>query len=370
MQQFLGSFFQKVMKAWSWVSLISLAVLIKVISFFPDIVERYYTYGVYPVISKVQRIVFGWLPISIGDLLYASIVLIILVKGFQLGMAIFQKKISRQFLLAAFKQFVFILMFVYVFFYALWGLNYNRLGISSQLQLQVSQYTVQDLDTLTGILQQRLNVYARQVDSVRRASLHNKRKLFNKSFDAYNEIDKQYPFLNYSHVSIKPSLYTYLGQFFGFTGYYNPFSGEAQVRTNVPVFIQPYIATHEIAHQLGYAKENEANFVAFLVCRSYNDPDFKYSLYYDLYNYSVSELFRYNVQLGKQYQQKLDTQVKKDARELWKFYSRTRNFVEPFISKMYDEYLRMNNQPKGKRTYNEVVAWLIAYYKKFGKEAL
>lgn len=92
MQQFLGSFFQKVMKAWSWVSLISLAVLIKVISFFPDIVERYYTYGVYPVISKVQRIVFGWLPISIGDLLYASIVLIILVKGFQLGMAIFQKK--------------------------------------------------------------------------------------------------------------------------------------------------------------------------------------------------------------------------------------------------------------------------------------
>ena len=369
MHQFLGSFFRKVMKAWSWVLLISLAVLIKVISFFPGIVERYYTYGIYPVISKVQRILFGWLPFSIGDLFYAFIVLLILVKVFQLGKAVFKKRISRQFLGTAFKQLLFVLLFVYVFFYALWGLNYNRQGISSQLQMQVRPYTVQDLDTLTGILQQRLNGYAIQVDSVRRASLHKKTILFNKSFAAYNDISKQYPFLQYTHLSIKPSLYSYLGQFFGFTGYYNPFSGEAQVRTNVPVFLQPYIATHEIAHQLGYAKENEANFVAFLVCRSYNDPDFRYSLYYDLYNYAVGELFRFNIQLGKQYQQKLDTQVKKDAIEVWKFYSRTRNFVEPFISKMYDQYLRMNNQPKGKRTYNEVVAWLIAYYKKFGKEA-
>jgi hypothetical protein len=344
--------------------------LIKVISFFPGIVERYYTYGIYPVVSKVQRLLFGWLPFSIGDLFYAFIVLVILVKGFQLGKAIFKKRISHQFLLAALRQFVFILLFVYVFFYALWGLNYNRLGISSQLQMQVGAYTFQDLDTLTSLLQQRLNGYAIQVDSVRRATLHKKKTLFNKSFVAYNEISKQYPFLRYSHLSIKPSLYTNLGQYFGFTGYYNPFSGEAQVRTNVPVFLQPYITTHEIAHQLGYAKENEANFVAFLVCRSYNDPDFRYSLYYDLYNYAVGELFRYNVQLGKQYQQKLDTQVKKDAVEVWKFYSRTRNFVEPFISRMYDQYLRLNNQPKGKRTYNEVVAWLIAYYKKFGKEAL
>ncbi len=191
MQQFLGSFFQKVVKAWSWVALISLAVLIKVFSFFPSIIERYYTNGIYPVISKVQRILFGWVPFSIGDLLYAFIVLVILLKVFQLGKAIFQKKIFRQFLITSLKQLVFVLLFVYVFFYALWGLNYNRLGISSQLQLKVREYTVRDLDTLTGILQQRLNGYAEQVDSLRRETLHKKKILFNKSFGAFKEINKK-----------------------------------------------------------------------------------------------------------------------------------------------------------------------------------
>jgi hypothetical protein len=28
----------------------------------------------------------------------------------------------------------------------------------------------------------------------------------------------------------------------------------------------------------------------------------------------------------------------------------------------YGHYLKANNQPAGKETYNEVVAWLIAYY--------
>jgi hypothetical protein len=38
--------------------------------------------------------------------------------------------------------------------------------------------------------------------------------------------------------------------------------------------------------------------------------------------------------------------------------------------KMYDSYLKMNNQPKGQRTYNEVITWLVAYYKKYGVGAL
>jgi hypothetical protein len=36
----------------------------------------------------------------------------------------------------------------------------------------------------------------------------------------------------------------------------------------------------------------------------------------------------------------------------------------------YGEFLKANNQPAGKRSYNEVVAWLIAYYKKFGTASL
>jgi hypothetical protein len=63
----------------------------------------------------------------------------------------------------------------------------------------------------------------------------------------------------------------------------------------------------------------------------------------------------------------LDTLVKQDYRRYRKFLLSYKNPVEPIIRLFYGEYLKANNQPKGIDTYNEVVAWLIAYEKKFGK---
>ncbi len=69
-------------------------------------------------------------------------------------------------------------------------------------------------------------------------------------------------------------MYSYLGNYLGFTGYYNPFTGEAQVNTTVPLFVQPFTTCHEIGHQLGYAKENEANFAGYLAAKSSPDAGF------------------------------------------------------------------------------------------------
>jgi hypothetical protein len=66
----------------------------------------------------------------------------------------------------------------------------------------------------------------------------------------------------------------------------------------------------------------------------------------------------------------LNPRVKKDIEDYKDFFRRYRNPVEPVISWIYDGYLQANDQPEGKRAYNQVVAFLIAYYKKFGKEAL
>jgi hypothetical protein len=165
-------------------------------------------------------------------------------------------------------------------------------------------------------------------------------------------------------------MFSYLGNYLGFQGYYNPFSGEGQVNTTIPRFLEPFVTTHEIAHQLGYARENEANFVAFLACRSFPSPGFRYSLYFDMFNYSVGELGRRDTARSKGYLRNLHPQVVRDIDEFRDFYRRYKNPVEPIISWGYGHYLKANNQPGGKQTYNEVVAWLIAYYKKFGKDAL
>ena len=56
-------------------------ILIKVLSFFPDFVERFYSNGLYLYISNINRILFGWIPISVGDFAYMVLILLVFVHG-------------------------------------------------------------------------------------------------------------------------------------------------------------------------------------------------------------------------------------------------------------------------------------------------
>ncbi|HEX5655366.1 MAG TPA: DUF3810 domain-containing protein [Chitinophagaceae bacterium] len=370
MQKFLSHLFARLMKSWSWVLLITGTIAIKWVSLYPDWVERNYTYGVYPLISSAQRFLLGWIPFSIGDLFYGFLILVILFRTFRFFRLLFQKKLTRNYFVQALQQAIFFFLFVYVFFNLLWGLNYNRLGVSPQLGLEVKTYAQADLDSLISQLQSRLNLYAPLVSKLQRDSFNRKKLLFTESSQAFKEAEKQHAFLRYRPVSIKPSLFSYAGNYLGFQGYYNPFSGEAQVNTTIPRVIEPFVTTHEIAHQLGYAKENEANFVAFLACHESSSVALKYSMYFDMYLYAKRELARRDTLLAKSIDSLLHPQVHADIREYREFFKKYRNPIEPVIMWAYGHYLKANNQPGGKQTYNEVVAWLIAYYKKFGINSL
>jgi hypothetical protein len=358
------------MKSWSWVLLILLSILVKWVSWYPGWVERNYSLGIYPWIAKAQRFLFGWASFSLGDLFYAFLIMVILFKTFQFFRAVYRKKLNRAYFLSGLQQIIFFFLFIYVLFNLFWGLNYNRRGIAYQLNLDVKQYSLEDLDTLTRALQKKVNYYAVTVTQASRDSFDRKKILFDGAVKAYAAAAKQYPFLTYRPRSLKPSFYSYLGNYLGFQGYYNPFTGEGQVNTTVPRFLEPFVTTHEIAHQLGYARENEANFVGFIACRYYEEPTFRYSMYYDMYNYAIGEVYRRDTLLGKKFQDSLHRQVKDDQSEFRAFYRKYKNPVEPIVMWGYGQFLKANNQPAGKRTYNEVVAWLIAYYKRYGIEAL
>ncbi|MBK8951585.1 MAG: DUF3810 domain-containing protein [Chitinophagaceae bacterium] len=354
------------MKSKIWVLLILLTILIKFVSWYPYWVELNYTRSIYPYVSKIQRFLFGWIPISIGDIFYIVLIIIVVYKASIFFRLLFQRKLNRKYFILVLQQGIFIFLFLYVTFNLLWGLNYNRKGIAYQLNLEVRKYTTNDLDTLTTVLLERVNKYAASVNVQQRDTFNRKKKLFSAAAKAYVEAGNQYPFLRYKPMSVKPSMFSYLGNYLGFQGYYNPFSGEAQVNTTIPLFLEPYVTTHEIAHQLGYAKESEANFVAFLACRSFDNDAFRYSLYYDLFHYAIVEVYRRDTALGRSFQERLHLQVKKDRQAYREFYNRYKNPIEPIIMWGYGEFLKANNQPAGKMSYNEVVAWLIAYYKKFG----
>ena len=349
--------------------LMGLALLIRVLSLYPALIEKTYTYGVYPALSRTMRLITGWLPFSLGDLLYAAAGVGILLFVWTSIKAIRNMGFGQWWKPGLYRVLC-TLMLVYILFNTLWGLNYNRQGIAHQLGLQVQRYGLAEAIQLTQTLQTRLNLFAGEVDTLKRTELNANTKLFQKAISVYKEAGATFPFLIYTPPSIKPSIYSSVGQYFGFTGYYNPFSGEAQIKTSIPVFLKPFVATHEIAHQLGYAKENEANFVAFLSSRQCSDVDVLYSLYYELYAYAIREVYSRDTTAALAFRKTLHPQVLRDNEILKAYFKSTENPIEPIITRFYDQYLKLNNQKAGVETYNQVVALLIAYAKKNGWRAI
>jgi hypothetical protein len=353
----------------AWLVIVILFVLIKVFSFFPYAVEKYYSGAIYPVITGALRFLFGWLPFSAGDIIYFVTGIYLLIKLVLFFKIILKKKADKSFWWNGIQWLVFYTLVVYALFNILWGLNYNRQGMAQQMQLQLKPYSTEELQQVVSIILQRLHSTHLQALQTRDIYL-DKGALFNEAYHSYQLAQKQYPHISYIRKSVKPSLFSYLGNYMGYTGYYNPFTGEAQVNTTVPVFVLPFTACHEIGHQLGYAKENEASFAGYLSAKSSADPSFTYSVYFDLYSYGIRELYLRDSVLAIALNRQKPLQVKKDIIALRRFFDAYRNPIEPYIRKLYGQYLRANEQPNGMQSYSEVMAFLIAYYKKYGEESL
>lgn len=353
----------------AWAAVLAVVILIKIFSVFPHAVEKYYSNAVYPFISRTLRLLFGWLPFSVGDILYAVTAVWLLVKLFRFIKTIVKQKANPPFWWNAIRWISFYSLLVYAVFNILWGLNYNRLGTAYLMHLQMKPYTTGELDTVMHLIVQRLDSTNEKAVQTRDRHLQ-KSVLFGEAYHDYQIAKPLYPHLSYSTKSVKPSLFSYLGDYMGYTGYYNPFTGEAQVNTTVPVFVQPFTTCHEMGHQLGYAKENEANFAGYLSGKLSRDPAFTYSVYFDLYNYGIRELYVRDSTLALTLSKQKPLQVKKDIIALQQFYDRYENPIEPYIRKLYSQYLKANQQPSGMKTYSEVMAFLVAYYKKYGAAAL
>lgn len=357
-------------KRWGWVVLIVFVLVIRLFATNAEQVEVYYSQGIYPVMSSLMRSALSWLPLSVGDFLYGLVALYGIGKAISVIKRVIAGSHTRAYWLAGLRKFCFAALVVYVVFNLCWGLNYNRLGIGYQLKLQPSLVSQTEIDTLTVHLLTQANRYSGLVGSTTRQQFKQKEKLFNRAESEVQQASLRYPFLEAKLGAVKPSIYSYLGNYLGFQGYYNPFTGEGQVNTTIPVFLRPFVATHEIAHQLGYAKESEANFVGFLVCKDAQEPLFRYAAYLDMYLYAHSILYQVDSARANQIRMERNKQVQADIQELKFFYQQYQTPLEELVMQGYDYFLQANEQPQGKQSYSQVLRWLMAWVKKEGWEAL
>jgi hypothetical protein len=252
-----------------------------------------------------------------------------------------------------------------IVFLLFWGLNYDRQGIAAQLQLESTQYSTDELKGLTHELLDHANKTRKKMG--KDFLYPSNKSIYEQAARAYDDVAVTYPFLEYKYHSVKSSLYGKLLAYMGYTGYYNPFTGEAQVNGVTPAFYLPFVACHEIAHQIGYGDESEASFVGYLAARASGDSDVQYSAYLDMFTYANGELFVRDSVTARANYNALDTLIKVDLKEAREFNKKYKNPLGPAIRSLYGVYLKANHQPHGIDTYDDVTGWLIAYRKKYGK---
>lgn len=350
-----------------WLIVLGLAALLTFcINQFPSVIEKYYSTGLYPYISTGERFFFGWLPFSFGDIMYGLVIIWLITGVVKFISRWRRKKLYSHTLLKYGKRLVQICLIIYVLFNWLWGFNYNRLGSAYQMQLSFGKYSTAELTRLADTLQNRMLPYAN--DSAAFLAFKKGTVLAEECMKCYQQTALQFPFLSYKAKSIKPQIMYSLGNYIGFLGYLNPFTAEAQLNTSIPLILKPAVLCHEMGHQLGYASESEANFIAFIACRQSSNPAFIYSIYFDMYGYAITDLYYRDSVAAKMLLDKLPEKIRYDRRMVRLFFRSYKNPLSPVITWLYDKYLKLNSQPKGTDSYNEVVGWMIAYAKRFGWE--
>ncbi len=333
-------------------------VFVQIVSRYPSFIEKYYSNGIYIYTSTLFRFLIGWIPFSFGDLLLAAL----LVVSFRFIYRLFKDKFknSKQKLIYA----ISFISVIYSCFYWFWGFNYFREPLAKNLGFSQSKYTTEELTDVSKNIIQRLNetqLFITNNDSVKVNNPYSQKEMYQKALSGYTNLATTYPQFEYQYTSVKSSLMSLLQTYNGTSGYFNPFTGEAQVNDRIPINGYPTTVCHEMAHQLGIAAENEANFVGYLAALSNEDVYFKYAAYRMAFSYLISEIRKRDKIMFNTLINSVNKGILLDFKESSEFWDQYQNPIEPLIKRGYNSYLKANNQANGIKSYNYVVDLIISY---------
>lgn len=341
-------------------SIVPQYLLIKLLAYFPEFIETYYSNGLYPFLSKLERYALGWIPFSFGDVVY-TLGGIYILRWLYLNRKRFRKDF-KHWLIDVFAA----VSVVYFAFHLFWGLNYYRKPLHENLNLD-HDYTTEELVSFVLKLIPEANAIHMQIthnDTVKVAMPYSKKELLNQATLGYKNLSDEFPHLEYHPKSIKFSIYSLPLTYMGFSGYLNPLTNEAQVDQLIPSYKMPTTTCHEAAHQLGYAAENEANFIGCMAAMNHDNIYFKYSGYVFGLRHCMNEIYRRNETLFEIIVEKIDKGIIKNYKEAEVFWESYDNPLEPLFKLSYNSFLKANNQVNGMESYNYVVALLVNYFEK------
>ncbi len=363
---FKGEFFTRKFKILIFVFLGALAVYIvsRFVPAFAEFWTRYPAQGIRFIMAKLT----GWIPFSVVECLILSLP-VIFAAYITASTVATKKDESNSTFYKWIRPMVSVVLIIFSLFLSMFGPAYGRFRLSENLGIEQKDVSADELVETASIITERVSAELENVNfdhigaSVMPYDYWELREKINDAFEKYaSGVD----YVSHFHSNPKPIAVSEVMTYTHISGVYTFMTGEANINTNYPNFLMPFTMAHEMAHQRGIAREDEANFVAFLVCTGSDDAYIRYSGYTNMLNYMLTAIANADVALYADFS--VNVLPKDIAREFVaysQFFDKYRESVASDITgAVNNTFLQSQGQKEGTKSYGLVVDLAVAYYKK------
>ncbi len=254
----------------------------------------------------------------------------------------------------------------YIAFVLTFAPAYQGTTLDEKLDIPRDAVSAEELHRTARILVSKMDAVLDEIDFFHQgASImpYSPEEMNDKLNEAYRKASERYDFLPVLNSRLKYIAMSDLMTYTHISGVYSYYTGEANINLNYPDYTIPFTAAHEMAHQRGVAREEEASFTAFLVCNESDDPYIRYSAYLSVYEYVTSALYSASPQLYSDLLAEVDLRIRYEQVAFSKFFKQYADSTASKISgAVNDTYLKMQGQTEGEKSYNLVVDLAVAYY--------
>lgn len=328
---------------------------------FSNLIENLYSRKLFLYINKPLSRISNFFNFSLGELTIALVLVIIFVLLIFFIYFLIIKKLQKS--IISILLIIFILLFNLSYYQLAWGLNNYRQNVEEIFGFQDVDIEIDDLEKSYRYLVIETNRLKEMIENNNMEHIEDE-YIYKNTYRGYQDLSKKYPFIDQNKVLVKPLKISRFFSSSGYTGIYLPFFSEANINYMMPLFSKPFVSSHEIAHQKGFASEDDANFVGFLGCYYHKDFYFKYSGYQAMLTYVGNSLYKNNPELYREISSLRSPGVLEDIKERIDFWDK--HIIEKAKdthNKVNDKFLKANNQPEGLVTYNRVTELFIKAHK-------